>query len=298
MPWGPFPERNSFFFLNGLLTKGGIAVIFFTNVCEWMVMATLKDIADRTGFSVAVVSRALNPHPDQKVAESTRRSVEEACRALGYRRNHAASCLRRGRHSAIGIFLPGLAGELTARLLDGLTKVANACNFSCNISFGEDIGEYRTFIEQAESLQSVGIISYAPIFRCPGDETAFFDSMERFRSSGGEVLMLNQPADFLPGVGSVCIDNYHSGRLAAEHLIQCGCKRFCLVASSGKYWQGGRRNAGFIETLALQHIPVDIFTVSGPLPARPEFFCAAIIWRWGFTANCNGPGAAANPDGI
>lgn len=226
-------------------------------------MATLKDIANRTGFSVAVVSRALNPHPDQQVAESTRRAIEEACRVLGYRRNHAASCLRRGRHSAIGIFLPGLGGELTARLLNGLTKVANACNFSCNISFGEDIGEYLSFIRQADSLQSVGIISYAPIFRRPDDEAKFRDSMKRFRSSGGEVLMLNQPSDFLPDVGSVCIDNYHSGRLAAEHLAQSGCKRFCLVASSSEYWQGSRRNAGFMETLAARHIPVEIFTVSG-----------------------------------
>lgn len=227
-------------------------------------MATLKDIAAHTGFSVAVVSRALNPHPDQRVAEPTRLAIEAACRKLGYRRNHAASCLRRGRHSAIGIFLPGLAGELTANLLRGLTRIANAYSFSCDISFGEDISEYLRFIEQANSLQRVGIISYAPICRRRQDDSILRTHMQRFISSGGKVLMINhEPASPLPGADCVCIDNYHGGRLAAEHLMAAGCRRFRLIASDSKYWQGARRNAGFLDTLAARRRPVEVFTVPG-----------------------------------
>jgi DNA-binding LacI/PurR family transcriptional regulator len=48
----------------------------------------MADVAERAGVSVMTVSRVLNGFPG--VAEATRRRVEDAVSALGYRANTAA----------------------------------------------------------------------------------------------------------------------------------------------------------------------------------------------------------------
>ncbi len=52
------------------------------------VLATLKDISQKTGLSVATVSRALNGFPE--VNARTRALVEETARQLNYSPNRLA----------------------------------------------------------------------------------------------------------------------------------------------------------------------------------------------------------------
>lgn len=47
-------------------------------------MATIKEIAQRTGFSQATVSRLLNGDPTLSVREETRRKIIQASEDLGY----------------------------------------------------------------------------------------------------------------------------------------------------------------------------------------------------------------------
>ena len=47
-------------------------------------MATIKEIAKRTGFSQATVSRLLNGDPTLSVREETRRAIIRASEDLGY----------------------------------------------------------------------------------------------------------------------------------------------------------------------------------------------------------------------
>ncbi len=65
---------------------------------------TLKDIGHRLGLSPTQVSRALGGYPD--VSDETRRRVEDAVEALGYRPNPNARRLRLGRSGIVGLVVP------------------------------------------------------------------------------------------------------------------------------------------------------------------------------------------------
>jgi LacI family transcriptional regulator len=65
--------------------------------------ATIHEVAERAGVSVATVSRALGGYPD--VAAPTRAAVREAAQALGYRPAAAARTIRLGRSGLVGAFL-------------------------------------------------------------------------------------------------------------------------------------------------------------------------------------------------
>lgn len=60
-------------------------------------MATIKEIAQRTGFSQATVSRLLNGDPTLSVREGTRRKIIQASEDLGYSMQTKRSRSSQGR---------------------------------------------------------------------------------------------------------------------------------------------------------------------------------------------------------
>jgi DNA-binding LacI/PurR family transcriptional regulator len=63
--------------------------------------ATIRDIADLAGVSIATVSRVLNDRPD--VAPGTRETVMQVVREHGFSTNRGARALSSGRSGFIGV---------------------------------------------------------------------------------------------------------------------------------------------------------------------------------------------------
>ena len=62
--------------------------------------ATIRDIADLAGVSIATVSRVLNDRPD--VAPGTRETVMQVVREHGFSTNRGARALSSGRTGIVG----------------------------------------------------------------------------------------------------------------------------------------------------------------------------------------------------
>ena len=186
-------------------------------------MVSLKDIANELGLSVSVVSRALNPVPDAnaRVSEKTRALVLETCQRLGYRRNRVAEFVKRRRFPAIGIFLPRTANSLIANLLFGISEEAGSKDFPLLIHTGMDETSYLEFIHNNLDLAASGIITYsATQYHQPSNQ----DLLKKYCANGGKVLILNDCT--IKGYTKLYIDEYKGGRLAAEMLIDSGCRNF------------------------------------------------------------------------
>ena len=70
-----------------------------------MKATTLKDVAAEAGVSVSTASRVLDERlPASRSATAVR--VREAAARLGYRRDAAASALRRGDTGTVGVLVP------------------------------------------------------------------------------------------------------------------------------------------------------------------------------------------------
>ena len=209
-------------------------------------MVTLQDIADRTGFSRAVVSRALNPHPDQKVAAKTLEIVRKTAAEMGYRRNQAASLLAKGASPAIGIFLPFHQDELICAMLKGMCNVANQHGFAYNIYNERRRVEYSEFAQTLRNTRNAGVITYLP-FENSGDSLP--EQVSRVLPRSCQIVVANARTPIKSGnVESVMIDNYAGGKLAAEHLQEKKCVRF-LYEYADRSWQRQERCRGFAETI-------------------------------------------------
>ncbi|HCE44043.1 MAG TPA: hypothetical protein DET40_10890 [Lentisphaeria bacterium] len=202
-------------------------------------MIKLKDIAEKTGVSISVVSRTLNPKPDKNafVSDRLRKKITKAAKELGYQRNRMAEFLQRGKNVALGVFIPEAPNRLVADLMFGISRKAAELKFPLEFHFGMTYVEYRKFIDTV-SVSNSGIITYPSGFSLDKDINR---TIRDYVDNGGHVVVLNTYEAL--DVPVILIDDFHGGRIAAEHLLGRNCRTYL---ASSRY---GKRTEGFVETI-------------------------------------------------
>jgi LacI family transcriptional regulator len=92
---------------------------------------TVREIARIAGVSVATVSRVSNG--TGPVSPDMRRRVLDAIERHGYRPDHRGRALAAGRHGAVGLVFPGLAGPYFGELIQGFESEAVQAGISVHI---------------------------------------------------------------------------------------------------------------------------------------------------------------------
>ena len=85
-------------------------------------MATIRDVAQLAGVSIATVSRVLNE--STRVSDSTRQRVWAAFDNLDFSPNGAARSLTTRRTNVLGVLLPDLYGEFFSEIIRGIDLAA------------------------------------------------------------------------------------------------------------------------------------------------------------------------------
>jgi DNA-binding LacI/PurR family transcriptional regulator len=88
---------------------------------------TLSDVAAKAGVSVSTVSRALDDNP--RIPAATRRKVQEAATALGFRRNISAQALRTQSSMLVGVVVPDIGIAFYATVLKAAQNVLEEAGY-------------------------------------------------------------------------------------------------------------------------------------------------------------------------
>ena len=94
-------------------------------------MATIKDIAKLTGYSVSTISRVLNDYP--YVDEGKRQKVLQVMKDVKYIPNRTAQNLSHGKTQSIGIILPFINHPYYDQLLSGIMTAAFAQSYKVTL---------------------------------------------------------------------------------------------------------------------------------------------------------------------
>lgn len=180
-------------------------------------MATLKDVAAKSGVTVTTVSRVLNNRG--YISGETRDKVYAAMKELNYQPNEIARSLSKQKNNSIGIIVPHIEHPYFARLIGYLER--EAANKNYKIMICNSHAKFEKEIDYLEMFQSHRV---AGIILCSSSV-----DIGKFISLNIPVVSIERPVDV--GTTSVECDNYQGGVLAAEHLIASGCKH--LVHLSG-----------------------------------------------------------------
>jgi DNA-binding LacI/PurR family transcriptional regulator len=200
---------------------------------------TIRDVAIKTGVSVATVSRTLNRpsvvHPD------TRLKVLQAIEELQYVPNSFAKSLATQRSGLIGLVIPEITNPFFSVVAHGCEDAVRDHQYGlvlCNIGVqgSEETGIYRLL----RNRQVDGIILVSPPL-LNGQLPAIMQ--------GTSAVHVDYDPN-IPGADVVGFDNAAGGRMAAEHFILNGHKHMAVVLGFASSYGGATaRLNGFREAL-------------------------------------------------
>jgi LacI family transcriptional regulator len=174
-------------------------------------MATIRDVAQRAGVSIATVSRVLNE--STRVSESTRQRVWAAFDDLDFSPNGAARSLTTRRTNVLGVLLPDLYGEFFSEVIRGIDLAARREGLHTLVSSAH--AETDTILSAARSMR--GRIDGA-IVMAPDASTA--EAIHRIRDRF-PVVLLNARFE-IPGCSSISIANSDGAYDIVKHLLRLG----------------------------------------------------------------------------
>lgn len=199
--------------------------------------ATIKDVAERAGVSTATVSRVLSDSP--RVLPATRERVLDAMGALDYRPSAVARSLRLKDTAVIGLIVSDISNPFYPEVVRGVEDEMQRQGRSvllCNSDNSEEREIAYLDLLIARRVDAVMVASGGLARR----------QQHRLAGFSSPVVFLNvAPSDDrTPGVLS---DNHLGGRLAAEHLLQCGYQRVVYVRGPSESTHGSEREDGVME---------------------------------------------------
>lgn len=213
--------------------------------CEKPHRCTLQDIAERTGFTVNTVSRALKDKRDISVA--TREQIKAVADEMGYIRNRAASSLRSGRTKTIGVIVGGMSNPYYGIMTDAIQNAAAEVGYSTLIFCSRDNAELEAqVVETALSYQVDGIL----LFPSAGSAR----TIERMKAVGMPYVLMSRHLSRNEDDYVVC-DDEQGGYLAARHLIDAGHKRLGFLSAFDVVYSSEKRKLGFYRALEETGLP-------------------------------------------
>lgn len=212
----------------------------------------LKELSELLQLSQTTVSRALNGYPE--VSDATRKRVQAAAEAHGYRPNFRARSLATGRAMAIGHVIP-----LTARhemvnpvftdFIAGAGEIYSARGYDMVLSLVADAEQERAYREFRTKGSVDGLIVHAPKSGDPriGQLTAI----------GLPFVVHGRATRAADPYSWVDMNNTHAFRRATDLLLDLGHRRIALVNGLETMDFAQRRRAGYEEALRARGLTPD-----------------------------------------
>jgi LacI family repressor for deo operon, udp, cdd, tsx, nupC, and nupG len=198
-------------------------------------VATIKDIAELAGVSIATVSRALSK-PDVVRAETSRK-INAAIAELGYFPNMMAAGLRRQRSENVIVAVPSIANPFASAFVQGIENVAREAGFRVLLGITEsDQARMDSYVDMITGKQADGMILL----------DRMLPSVVRRPTAGPRpplVAAFEYPPDLqLPRVR---IDNVEAMAAMVAHLLKLGHTRIAAISGPLAQTIARDRMAGF-----------------------------------------------------
>ena len=207
-------------------------------------MVSIKDVAALAGVSPATVSRVMNG--TAKVDPEKMARVQRAIEQTGFVPNEVARTLFRKSAKTIGLIVPSIRNpyftELAAHV-DAMAMEHGFRPFLCNT--GYDPEKEKAAIQMLVSMHADAII----IASCS------VQTLETIENCPIPVVELDAMLAGSNVAACIYCDYYRGGRMAMEHLLDCGCKNIVCIKGPQYRFSASRRYEGYRDVCRERDIP-------------------------------------------
>lgn len=199
-------------------------------------MATIKDIARRTGLGLATISKYLN---GGTVRPQNKAAIEEAIKALDYTVNQHARGLKTNRSMTIGAVIPELNNTFITTIMNRASDELRAHGYALIIQgCRSDAAQEREAMRFLLEKRVDGIINM-PVSR---DGTHLRPVLTR----GIPVVLIDRSlSDVQNEVSSVLVDNVSVSAMAVRQLLELGHRRIGIVVGPQDVFTSQQRLMGY-----------------------------------------------------
>ncbi len=199
---------------------------------------TIAQVARRAGVSPTTVSHVLSGK--RLVGETTKGTVQEAIRELGYRPNNIARSLRTNRSKMVAVVVPDIANPFYAVLTRGLADSVDGPGYGTYVCNTDGMVEREnTFLEDVldRGVDGVVMASVNVAGRGSAGPAAW----------GTSVVCVGGVFDH-PQADLVAADDEVGSHEAASYLLERGAQRVAMI--QGPSESGTARDEGYKRALA------------------------------------------------
>ena len=196
--------------------------------------ATICDVAEHAGVSIATVSRVVNG--SGSVSTTMREQVEQGIKDLKFRPNMIGRSLKLTHTRTFGVVVPTLSNPVFADMVSGVQEDARLAGYSTLMTFNEyQESEEEAAVETMLNNRVDGLIlTVANV-----DDSPLCDRLDA--ENIPYVLLYNQPLK--SHRCAVSVDNVAGGARVAEEFIHLGHKHSGVIA--GRFGASDRSRARY-----------------------------------------------------
>lgn len=207
----------------------------------------LTDIAERTGFTVGTISKALQNK--EGISHETRESIMKAAKEIGYISNSQAGGLRSGSSKTIAIIVSDIANPLFAIEIKICVEELEKHGYRAIVMGTEECPE-----REEQAVISALNKNVDGVLLCPSQKST--EGIRLLQQNGMPFVLMGRRFEDLDADYVVC-DDARGGYLAGQHLAELGHRR-TLVITAGPHISSSReRLSGFRKAMEEHDIPVD-----------------------------------------
>jgi len=202
-------------------------------------VSTMKDVALLAKVSIQTVSAVINGKPG--ITPETSDRVKKAVLDLNYHPYPGARSLRTRQTNTIALIVADINNPSFAAIASAAEDVAHSNGYNLVLfNTHNDTQREFNYINKASQQWMDGVILVAT-----GDQLTDLDSLEK---AGIPIVFLERiPFGYLGP--SVTMNNYKTGNIAAEHLLELGHKKIAQIVGPQRLRIACERSDGFISGL-------------------------------------------------
>src|SRR5687768_13168470 len=212
-----------------------------------MSKVNIKVLADQLQLSVSTISKALRD--SYEISEETKKKVLELATRLNYIPNPYASSLRKKKSHTIAVVLPEVADNFFSLAINGIQSIAESKGYHVLIYLShEKFANEKMIIDDCQSGRVDGVLISI------SSETKTSDHIHRLQANNIPVVFFDREQEAIE-TARVTTNDFECGLLAANHLLEKGCRKPAFVSISQSLPICLNRMEGFKAALRETGVP-------------------------------------------
>ena len=185
---------------------------------------TIRDVAERSGFSSATVSIVLNEAPlSRYIPDTTKARIKRAASQLGYRPNLFARSLRSRRSHTVGVMVFDMTDPYCTLVLRGIENTLYQASFLPILTdVHNERSRFERYLEMLLDRRIEGLVVLANWLFVDINVLADLEKSNIPTATVGRELKNDK-------ISSVIVDNTAGARAALDHLYSLGHRKIAFI---------------------------------------------------------------------